>query len=343
MKKIVKFFKRNIGTKILGGLLSIVLILVVVVNLTPTPIALLARITVFSGDAGATPPKNYDSFVDNVEVKHDLIYPSKNKQNSFDIYYPKDTKQEVTYPLIVWVHGGGFVGGDKQMTRYYATTLANEGYVVAAINYSKAPDVNYPVPVEQLADFTSYISKEENYQDYPIDIHSLFFAGDSAGAQITSQFILAQSNPTYAKDTGLKQVVNLEDIKGLLLYCGPYNITHFVESDSFILRFLYGQIGWSYFGNRNWATSKEAHDTSIVEHVDASFPPAYITDGNTISFEDMARELIDKLDTLNVPTKSRFFDLEKDGEYIHEFQFQMQSDGGKLVFEDTVQFLKEYQ
>ncbi|UZM97663.1 carboxylesterase family protein [Lysinibacillus sp. MHQ-1] len=42
-------------------------------------------------------------------------------------------------PVIMWIHGGAFVSGSKEQTQEYGMALANEGYVVANINYAIAP------------------------------------------------------------------------------------------------------------------------------------------------------------------------------------------------------------
>jgi len=71
-------------------------------------------------------PKQY--LDKNVRVFKDLRYPSRYQKNQFDFYAPNHLLQHK--PLMVWIHGGGFIGGDKFEVKEYATRLAYEGYQV---------------------------------------------------------------------------------------------------------------------------------------------------------------------------------------------------------------------
>ena len=73
--------------------------------------------------------------------KTDLTYESKYKENTYDIYYPK---QQGPVPVLFWVHGGGFVGGDKSGVKEFATKLVSDANIaVVAMNYELAPDSEY--------------------------------------------------------------------------------------------------------------------------------------------------------------------------------------------------------
>ncbi|GAA0062575.1 alpha/beta hydrolase [Clostridium sp. CTA-1] len=130
--------------------------------------------------------------------------------------------EESKCPTIIWVHGGAFVGGDKDQVDIFATTLASNGYVVLSMNYELAPEAKCPIPIMQLEEFYSHIASIKT--KYSIDENQLFFAGDSAGAQIVSQFLAIQTNKKFADKMGSKQRVPKDSIKGALLYCGPYDI-----------------------------------------------------------------------------------------------------------------------
>jgi acetyl esterase/lipase len=52
-----------------------------------------------------------------------------------DVAAPPTATVATPQPLLVFIHGGGFVGGDKQELAEMALTYARAGYVVASINY----------------------------------------------------------------------------------------------------------------------------------------------------------------------------------------------------------------
>ena len=48
-------------------------------------------------------------------------------------------------PVVFWVHGGGYVGGDKEGAKEFATYLADRGQVaVVSLNYGGLPSLRIP-------------------------------------------------------------------------------------------------------------------------------------------------------------------------------------------------------
>ena len=60
-------------------------------------------------------------------MQKDLVYPSKYPANKFDLYLPKDADKAQPLPLVVWIHGGGFIAGEKEGTENVMTCLAGGG------------------------------------------------------------------------------------------------------------------------------------------------------------------------------------------------------------------------
>ncbi len=52
----------------------------------------------------------------------------------------------------------------------------------------------------------------------------MYFAGDSAGAQISGQFIMIQTSAKYANLAEIQAIVPSSTIKGSLLFCVPYHM-----------------------------------------------------------------------------------------------------------------------
>ena len=81
-------------------------------------------------DAGITVP-------DTVVRYLDILYGTNPKWESLDVYRPAD--QEGPLPVIVSVHGGGWVYGDKELYQYYCMNLAERGFAVVNFTYRLAP------------------------------------------------------------------------------------------------------------------------------------------------------------------------------------------------------------
>src|SRR5690606_11211703 len=113
-------------------------------------------------------------------------------------------------PVILWVHGGAFLGGDKSDITEYAVQVASKGYIVANMNYELAPGAKYPAPLHQVDEAYRFIEKQA--ESFGMDLDRLYFAGDSAGAQIVSQFVNIQVDEEYARLVGIKGIVPKKNI-----------------------------------------------------------------------------------------------------------------------------------
>ncbi|MGG4106033.1 hypothetical protein AAXB25_19200 [Paenibacillus lautus] len=157
----------------------------------------------------------------------------------------------------------------------------------------------------------------------------------------SSQIIAIQTNADLAQRTGIEQVVPEDTIQAALLYCGPYNVKQLASVTGRFEKFFLNQLGWAYVGTRNWKDRGEAEEASTTNHVTSDYPPIFITDGNTGSFEQHGKELEARLQEANVPVKSLFYPLSY-GEVQHEYQFQLNTKEAMECFEMTLTFLEEH-
>lgn len=114
-----------------------------------------------------------------------------------DFYEPRQSLDPVTArPLIIWIHGGGFEGGDKADVADVRTCMrfASRGFTVASINYRLRPGmcaVRETVTLEQLVVEIYRAVQDARYavryiksraSEGRIDTNYIFAAGLSAGA-----------------------------------------------------------------------------------------------------------------------------------------------------------------
>ena len=134
-----------------------------------------------------------------------------------DVYYPEGTAERL--PTIVSIHGGGYIYGNKEIYRRYCMDLAKRGFSVVNFNYRLAPRWKFPAPLEDTNRVMEWIC--ENAEKYHMDTERIFVVGDSAGAQLASQYGAIWSNPEYAKLFAF-EVPHIH-IRGLGLNCGMYD------------------------------------------------------------------------------------------------------------------------
>ena len=94
-------------------------------------------------DAGLTTP-------DDIQRFDNLLYGSDPVWNILDVYRPREKQGKL--PVIVNIHGGGWVYGDKDLYQFYGMTLAQRGFAVVNFTYRLAPEAKYPAPLEDTND-----------------------------------------------------------------------------------------------------------------------------------------------------------------------------------------------
>lgn len=106
------------------------------------------------------------------------------ERNVFDIWVPK-TKRPA--PLVVYIHGGGFVNGDKgNLSATLLKRLLDNGIGVMAINYSLMPQHLYPQAYKDAARAIQFA--RSNAKGWNIDKDKVAAMGSSAGG-LTSLWI----------------------------------------------------------------------------------------------------------------------------------------------------------
>lgn len=291
---------------------------------------------------GYTLPENYQSYKENVNFNRNIDYGSRYSHGVLDIITPKDA--DGSEKVIFWMHGGAFIGGDKTDVEHFMVMLANEGYSIVNVNYGSAPKYRYPVPLKQLEE--AYLFIKENAEEYNLDVYKAYFGGDSAGAQIAAQFLNFQTNPKYARAVNealggmyLENVIDAEDIGGALLFCGPYDLESLINPPANTMLLPFRKIGWAYFGSKDTKNPCIAL-SSISDKVSENFPPAFIIDGNSFSFEDQAKELEKNLIEKGVYVKSFFLPKEQ-GILKHQYQFYLDEKHAIETLGEVIDFLND--
>lgn len=327
--------------KALYWILSIIIFLVIAVyiafQVSPWPSVLLIR-HAFHKQGRITNEQLARYVPPGITAILDLSYASSG-HTKLDLYYPeKAGRANTTYPLIVWVHGGGFVAGDKSELANYCKILASKGFAVAAVNYSLAPGAIYPVPVGQVNEAIAYLARKAT--ELSIDSSCMIIAGDSGGAHIAAQLANCFTNSAYAGLLGITPSVDPGKLKGALLYCGPYNakLVNLEDDYAWFLK----TVLWSYMGNKDFKNDPKVNYFSVSEFVSGNFPRTFISVGNKDPLSPHSHDLAAKLTAKGVLVDSLFFPDDYSPGLPHEYQFNLDNNAGKLALDRTLQFLSWY-
>lgn len=117
-------------------------------------------------------PDNYTDILRDVPyLDDDLDY------HQVDLY---GTTSEEVMPVVIEVHGGGFIGGNRENNAAHCIFFAERNYKVVATDYPRIPrDGNFIDAIQDL--FVSYQWVADHADDYGFDMSNVILSGDSAG------------------------------------------------------------------------------------------------------------------------------------------------------------------
>ena len=174
-----------------------------------------------------------------------------------DIYYLAGTAEKL--PIIVSVHGGAYMYGNKEVYQYYCMSLAQKGFTVVNLNYRLAPEHKFP---DQLGDINSAMKFVcRTADEYRGDLDNVFFVGDSAGAQMASQYLAAVTNAKYAQLLGLD--VPEFKVRAAALNCGMYELDP--VRDKMLIK--------CYLGSEEVMRSAKM---DVLANITGDYPPCFI-------------------------------------------------------------------
>lgn len=213
-----------------------------------------------------------------------ISYGSSDQQK-FDLYLPANRTSETT-KIIILIHGGGWVEGDKADMNYLIDIIKQNlpGFAVANMNYRLAAAGNPAFPM-QIDDITSVIAKLKS-ENYSIS-NKYGFIGVSAGAHLSMLYSYA-----YNSNNEIKMVASL---------VGPTNFTDPNYTNDTINP-LYDQFYLSLTGQSYTDNPAIFQQISPFWRVTASAPPTILFYGNTDPLVPITQgqDMHTKLDALSV-------------------------------------------
>ena len=111
------------------------------------------------------------------EIETDIPY-TEGEYCKLDTYYVKKESDE-KYPVFFYIHGGGFVAGDKYHRRGLAKWAAAKGFFVVNVNYALGPKELFPLGIHNLVTALNWVG--QNAEKYNLDLDNMCVSGDSAG------------------------------------------------------------------------------------------------------------------------------------------------------------------
>jgi len=313
-----------------GTLLVMAAVIVLAFKLSPWPSVALFAYLFAKGDqvSEAALEKHVPA---GIVTRRGLAYGDE-PDESFDVNYPEATNGP--RPTIVWVHGGGWIGGSTDGIANYMKVLAGHGYTTVAVEYSTGYGATYPKPVKQVNTALGFLVRHA--ADLHIDPAAITLAGDSAGAQIVGQLALITTDPAYANGIGISPELKPGQISAMLLLSGAYDLTSLDFNGDYA--WFLNTVLWAYSGVKNFLDDDHFRLLSVTSYVTAAFPPSFIASGNGDPLAPQAVALAKKLDSLGVRAETLFFP-DHTPPLSHEYQFNLDDPAGQETLGQMLAFL----
>ena len=231
-----------------------------------------------------------------VERSDDIRYGA-DERNVLDVYRPKHRPEKL--PVIVSVHGGGWVYGNKEIMQFYCMSLAERGFAVVNYSYRLAPKHKHPAPLEDANAVFRWVL--ENAEKYGFDAAEVFAVGDSVGANILGLYCCLCTDRAYAEKIGVKPPEGFVP-RAVALNSGLYRLERGKELllDNFAAEYM-----------PDGGTDEEYDELDVGKHLNASFPPSFIMTANGDFLSPQAKPFFSLLRSYGVKAEYRCYGDEK--------------------------------
>lgn len=213
-------------------------------------------------------PQNAKNF-DGITCIKDIAYGEADLQKG-DLYFKNDVnKSGEKKPIVLYIHGGGFIKGDKKHRVTVSEYYANEDCFVFSINYRLPPEVDIFGQISDCVSALNYIEKLS--ESYNIDLDNIFITGDSSGSCQTTFLAAIKYDDELRKKLGCPEVkVN---IKGLMLMSGIYDVEALVKHIK-----LFGVIPQTAGMILNFKLKSDLSNLSEYEFYDCMSPSKFVNE-----------------------------------------------------------------
>ena len=274
-------------------------------------------------DLGWVPPTD-------VEAIENVSYGSCDKWHLLDLYRPKDAEGKL--PVLLNIHGGAWVYGDKKVYAPYCMYLATQGFAVVNASYRLAPKHTFPAPLEDVGAMVEWVV--DHAEEYGLDVSNLFFVGDSAGAHLATAYTAIQLNEAYAKSFPGIKVDERFIPKGLLLNCGVFDMeVEWKKQGRALTPFLTDLLGEK-------PTVESVKQMSPAQFITSDFPSVHLTTSNGDFLRKHSYRLKEVLEKKSVEVVFKEYG-EKKKPQGHVFHLNLKNKVGQECNADQLEFVKQ--
>ena len=269
------------------------------------------------------------SLPDNIEIKTNIKYSNDDcLAHRLDIYRPKDKTNEIL-PVIINIHGGGLLLGNKEFNKYFCAEISSLGFMVYSIEYRLVPDCNFFDQLDDVSRAMDYINSRiisDNGDPYHI-----YGTADSGGACLLLYAVAMQKSKSLEQATNIKaSIINL---KALAFISGMFYTTKFDKIGLFLPSYLYGK----KYKKSIFAPYLNPENPEII----SSLLPCYLVTSHNDFLQNYTLNFEKALTNYNIPHK--LDNYPKNSELTHAFSvFKPFIKESNDTIKSMIDFLTQY-
>lgn len=228
---------------------------------------------------------------DDIKIYTNINYIQDNEQlgiqsvqirdQLLDIYRPQDC---ISCPVVIYIHGGYWVLGDKGGFNYKAKAFTAHNYIYISMNYRLAPDYPFPHNVQDVARAFHWV--KENIGGYGGNPKQVYILGHSAGGHLAALIALDEQ---YLFPFDLSP----SDIAGIIgLDSAAYYLPDLIAAEPENQDLFY----WAFGDNpEDWERASPINYIKAVQKEEPAPPFLLLVAGGRTVSEDVNRSFYERL------------------------------------------------
>ena len=228
-------------------------------------------------------------FESSVEARYDQPYAgTNNPRQQLDLFLPKQRTSNKPLPIVVYVHGGGWVSGSRESYDLAAARLVSTGnYAAASVGYRLSGEAKWPAQIHDCKAAIRWLRGQA--KELNLDPDRIGVLGSSAGGHLVTMLGLTADNKLLAGELG-EYTSRSNRVSCVVNFCGPSDLTiplmqgkRAEEDDPAVTGLIGGKI------EDRLEVAKEASPLNYVSATAAPFLTAHGSNDQRVNFTNAVR------------------------------------------------------
>jgi acetyl esterase/lipase len=243
-------------------------------HLLSIAVVLALSTTMGLSQPGTKQPQRRFPLLPGVKTLKDLEYgKGSGRAMLLDLYLPE--KGEKPLPLIIWIHGGAWMGGSKDGPSPALRFTAN-GYAVAQVGYRLSQEAKFPAQIYDCKAAVRWL--RANAAQYNLDPNKFIAWGGSAGGHLVA--LLGTSGGVAELEGNVNELKESSRVQAVVDWFGPTDFLHIGDAESDLQHNAPDSPESKLIGGALLENKDKAAQASPITYVSKDAPPFLIMHGD---------------------------------------------------------------